>query len=132
MVEGGDLRYKVSMGKGGENNMKGRIYITNAFSLSMVKFDCIIRIKEISVEDVKKLLEDDFVSGVGHEATSQVLSELLEKEIQTNRIKIELEPHDKLIVFQLLERLPEGVVLSSEQIKNIKYKFFLVTIEKNE
>ena len=53
---------------------------------------------------------------------------LLGIEIEANRIPIKLSEGDVLIVFQLLERLPEGKVLSEEELKKLKYKFYKVEI----
>ena len=132
MVEGGNLRYKVSMGKGG-GTMRGRVYISNAFSLGMLKYDDVkLRIKKINVEEVREIISSGFISAIGHASTAQILSEILGKKIEENRIQIQLDKDDILVVFQLLERLPEGKVLSREELEKINYKFYLVELaEKN-
>lgn len=106
-------------------------YIANAFSLAMIsEVPAVIRIDEISLEEAKRLLSaGDFVSAVGHEATADVVSRLTGVDIKFNRINIKLDKGDQLIVFQLLGRLPEGKILSEEEIKSLPYKFFLVTVE---
>lgn len=106
-------------------------YIGNAFSLAMIKnVPAVIKIDEISIEDAKRLLAPgDFVSAVGHESTADILTRLLGLDIKFNRINISLDKGDMLIVFQLLGRLPEGKILTEEEIKALPYKFFLVTVE---
>jgi hypothetical protein len=103
------------------------LYLANAFSLSMIsKDDVVVRIKEIDVEEAKKLIKTKFISAVGHAATASILSELLKTEIPMNRVSIKLEESDSLIVFQLLTRLEEGRVLTAEEIATLPFKFFLV------
>ena len=121
MVRGG-LEYKVSMA--------GKLYLGNAFSLSMLsKNKNLVSVKVITIEDVKKLLENEFTSVVGHESTASILSDLLSKEVKVNRVSVKLNRLDKLIVFQLLQqRLPEGKLLTKDELQKINYKFYLVEI----
>jgi hypothetical protein len=114
--------------------MVGKVYISNAFSLNMLPEHikkCVVHIEEVSLERVKEILNTDLevLSAVGHQSTATVLSELLEREIPANRIPITLTPDDILIVFQLLVRLEEGKVLTKEEIKQLKYKFFVIEIK---
>ena len=114
--------------------MVGNVYISNAFSLNMlpeIVKKCTIHIKEATLEEVKKILNTDLeiISAVGHQSTATVLSELLEREIPANRIPITLTSDDILIVFQLLVRLEEGKVLTKEEIRQLKYKFFVIEIK---
>ena len=105
------------------------LYLTNAFSLSMIpiKDEETIRIKQITLEDVKKLLStSEWRSAIGHESTAHFLTQILEINVPFERVAIKLNRNDKVIVFQLLSRLPEGKVLSPEELKTIHYKFFLV------
>lgn len=106
-------------------------YVANAFSLAMLSAaPAVIRIDEISLDEAKRLVHaGGFISAVGHEATAEVLSKLLEADVKFNRINIKLEKGDQMIVFQLLGRLPEGKILSEEELKALPYKFFLVKVE---
>jgi Domain of unknown function (DUF1874). len=105
------------------------LYIGNAFSLSMVEGDAILKARTVTIGDVKKALENSsFVSAVGHEATAQIMSELIGVSIPYNRAPIKLKAGDTLVVFQLLKRLEEGRVLSSDEIKALPYKFVAVTV----
>lgn len=78
--------------------------------------------KRISVEDTKKLLlKNRFVSAVGHEATARFLSKIIGIEIPPARIEIKMNVGDKAIVFRVLNRLPEGKILSEKEIEEIPY-----------
>ena len=128
------LGYKVGMEKGGKTmGSMGRVYISNAFSLSMIKESpTLVRIEEITTEKVKEILSLPFTSAIGHTSTAEILSEILEKKIEANRIQIQLDKNDVLIVFQLLKRLPEGSVLDKNEIEKLilerSFKFYLLKI----
>jgi hypothetical protein len=88
-----------------------------------------LSIKELKLEEVKKLLSDYFISAIGHDSTAKFLSQLLGIEIPANRIQVNLKEDDLLIVAQLLERLPEGKILTLEEIQKFPIKFFQVKIK---
>ena len=105
------------------------VYVSNAFSLSMLASPATtLRVEEVSVEDVKKLLSSGFKSSVGHASTAQIMSQLLGVEVPCERTAIQLGTGDTLVVFQLLTRLPEGRVLSAEEIKSLPAKWLLVEV----
>ena len=108
--------------------MEGKIFVSNAFSLSMLtSFPANLRVREVSVEDVKRLLrENSFTSAVGHQATADVLTRLLGTQIPFNRVQIQLNEGDVLVVFQLLTRLEEGKVLTEQELSKLQFKFLLV------
>lgn len=91
----------------------------------------------ISLDDAKLLVynaqdptigpDEGILSAVGHQSTSEILSELLETEIPVNRIQFAQEVGQSAIVFKLKGRAPEGVILSREEIESIGYEFGLLT-----
>lgn len=82
--------------------------------------------REKAVEFVKDSLKDGrgIISAVGHKATSDILTTLLETEIPCNRIQFKQEVGQGCIVFSLNKRIEEGRILSREEIEEIGYKFF--------
>ena len=80
------------------------LYLSNAFSLSMIAdvvasdHSVAVKISEISVEEVKALLQQQqpFVSAIGHASTADILSCLLGTTIQPNRISVKIKEGDKL------------------------------------
>jgi len=54
----------------------------------------------LSVAQAQAVLADGLVSATGHQGTAELLSTLLDIEIPTNRISIEMQPGDKALVFQ--------------------------------
>jgi len=88
-----------------------------------------IKVVEASVEDVKNILSSNFISAIGHEATSQVISVQLGIQVPTNRINIKLSAGDVLIVYQLLTRLPEGKILGVDEMRQVPSKWYVVTLQ---
>lgn len=103
--------------------MKNNIILGNAFSVQMLselsEGWIPVTFQEISIDDVKKLLSDGFVSAIGHTDTSTVVSGILGIEVPTNRISIELkELNDIIIIAQIVGgRLPEGVTTIPDGMK---------------
>ena len=114
--------------------MSGQTYVANAFSIQMLETtettkEILLRIKEIDIQTVSEMLKTGpFISAVGHESTSRLMTRLLGVEVPFNRVPIKLRRGDRLIVFQLLTRLEEGKVLSDEELRKIQYKFYEVEI----
>ena len=109
------------------------IYLTNAFSLGMLtESDVVVHVQEINPEQLKQeLTTGTFVSAVGHESTADILSKLLGIHVLINRQAIRLKENDIVYVYQLLQRLPEGIILSREEIMQINFKIYKVKILKN-
>lgn len=101
------------------------VYITNAFSINMLTGSCFIEFKKLELEEVKELIAGtQIISAIGHTSTAEIVSKLLGIEIPAQRIEIKLDK--PMIVFQLNTRLPEGKVLSEEEIKQLPHSWWLV------
>lgn len=112
--------------------MVGMLYVGNAFSLAMLEWDAKVEVRWIGLEDAKKLvaIAENIKSIIGHESTAQVASALLGVELKTNKEAIKLTENDVLLVFQLMQRLPEGKILSTEEVKNLQFRWAVVVVEK--
>lgn len=83
--------------------------------------------KEISINEVREILDEGYVSAIGHPSTAEILSKLLGMNVEVNRINSRQEVGDKAVVFWLLQRQPEGVVIQTiAEIEKIGYKFGLI------
>jgi hypothetical protein len=104
--------------------VRNKVYILNAPILtSYGKFVY----RKISVDKTRQILSSsEFTSAIGHETTAKFLTQLLGIDIPFNRIQIKMRKGDKAIVFKLIDRLPEGKVLSETELKNIKYEIGLL------
>jgi hypothetical protein len=80
--------------------------------------------KEKFVERFKENLQYyEVVSAIGHEATAKYLSKLLNYPVEVNRTTIEFQDDDMALVIKIKTRLPEGKVLSEEELENIEVEF---------
>jgi hypothetical protein len=82
--------------------------------------------RPISIDEARMLLAEGFISAIGHEATANFISQILGINVPVNRIAISMRPGDKALVFQLLQRLPEGRVLSFEELQAVPYRLGLL------
>jgi len=108
-----------------------KVYLLNTLVIP-VNFDtydeAYIKMEKISVDEAKQILiNNPFISAIGHEGTAKLLSQLLGIAIQINRISVFFEPGDIGIHFFLKQRLPEGKVLTEEELKELD--FWLVKSE---
>lgn len=103
--------------------------IVNAFSVTMLPGDSCIKFKEIR-SDVAALFAQALPtqSAVGHEGTAKIFSAILGKDIPANRIPVQILPGEKVLLGSISGRLPEGKVLSYEELKDISIKWYLVSI----
>ena len=101
-----------------------RIYVLNTLIVP-IQFDkyskANILLEKISIEEAKQILQNNFISAIGHEATAKLLSLLLNVNIPVNRASIYFEKGDIGIHFYLKQRLPEGKVLSEEELKTLDF-----------
>lgn len=76
----------------------------------------------LSIEDAREWLRQGYLSAIGHESTARWLSQLLGMEVTPNRITIEMQPGDEALVVKLLQRLPEGVVLGDDALRQVPFE----------
>jgi len=81
----------------------------------------------LTVDEAKARLTDNFISSIGHQSSADFLSTLLEVEIPVNRIEINMQVGDKALVLRLKSRLPEGKILTLEEIGQIPYELGWLT-----
>jgi uncharacterized protein YbcI len=93
------------------------------------KQDTLLLIKNVNDEDARLMLKHHYIiSTIGHEATAKLISKLTGIDIPYNRTEIKLKKGEAVLVFQLLQRLPEGKILNEDEIKQLPHKWFLVGV----
>jgi hypothetical protein len=110
-------------------------YFGNAFSLGMLgisQHSFNLRVTALDLEGVKKLLREkretwgEVVSVLGHADTTAVLNEVLGTSFEVNRVGLQLEAGDVLVVAQYNgPRLPEGAKSLPE---GAAFRFFTVSL----
>lgn len=71
----------------------------------------------------------EVISAIGHEATAQVASAILGREVEYNRIAANMQDGDLAVCVKLRGRAPEGVILTREQIEAIGFDLVLLRAE---
>jgi hypothetical protein len=72
------------------------------------------------LEEAKSILQEGgYESAVGHQTTADILSTLLGLPVEARRVAITLSPGDRVVVFQILVRLPEGAVLTRDEVLSL-------------
>ncbi len=86
-------------------------------------------LRTISLDEAKHLVAvaDGLDSAVGHEATAQILADLLGVAVPVNRQQFSQAAGQSALVFKLNGRAPEGVVLGRGQVEAIGYTLKLLT-----
>lgn len=80
--------------------------------------------QQISLDGARDLVtEAEIVSAIGHAATAEILSDLLEIKVESNRIEFKQNVEDIALIFKLKTRITEGKVLNREEIEEIGYEF---------
>ena len=88
-----------------------------------------VRLRKVEVEEAREILKNSkFVSAIGHAATADMLSEILNAEIPMNRISVRMDIGDRGLHFMLHQRLPEGKILTRSELEGLKYDLILSEI----
>lgn len=111
--------------KGGDS----MLYILNSIIVPVDfqnKQGYVVSLWKIDLETARKIVREmPFTSAVGHEVTARVLTELLGVEIPFNRITVRMKEGDAGLHFVLRTRLPEGKVLSEEELRQLDFDLVL-------
>lgn len=96
---------------------------------SIITLEGTYKLKGISLEGAQEIIKenkDNLLSAIGHQSTAEIMTNLLNTNVQVNRINFAQEVGQKALVFKLNGRAPEGVILSAKEIENIGYTFQLM------
>lgn len=105
----------------------GNTYPIAIFNGPVCTTNGLYRISDLGVEEAKELIvRHGFESAVGHEASAQVLSAILEVEVPMNRIEYFQAVGQKAIALKLNVRPPEGQILSAEEMFKVGFELKLL------
>jgi hypothetical protein len=76
----------------------------------------------IEPAEVRRRIAAGFTSAIGHEASAAFLSAVLGIEVPARRVSVAMEPGDQALVLRLMQRLPEGNVLSETDLAAVPYE----------
>jgi hypothetical protein len=81
----------------------------------------------LTIAQARDLLRNGFISAIGHQASATLLTQILAIDIPVNRITATMQTGDQALILRLLQRLPEGVVLTEQEMMNTPYELALLT-----
>ena len=81
----------------------------------------------LAVDNTRSLIAGSFTSAIGHESSASFMSSLLGVPVAVNRITITMQPGDAALVLRIKSRLPEGKVLTSEEMAEIPFELGWLT-----
>ena len=86
-------------------------------------------VRPVTLDEARRLVAEApaVLSAVGHDATAAVLTEMLGRPVQVNRIQFEQQPGQQALVLKLRGRIPEGQVLDVAGMDAIGYDLWLMT-----
>jgi hypothetical protein len=100
------------------------VYLFNTLTVP-INFDeqneARIILRRITVQEARDVIKDGFISAVGHESTAKILSQILGANVPYERRTVFMRPGDTGIHIFLKSRIPEGKVLTEEEIKNLPF-----------
>jgi hypothetical protein len=85
----------------------------------------------LTLDHARQLIANGYTSAIGHDGAAKALSVLLETEVPVNRVAITMQPGDRALVLRLLNRLPEGVVLDVDAMRDIPWQLGLLSYLDN-
>jgi hypothetical protein len=104
-----------------------KLYYLNS---PVITSEGLFQYRKITITEAKEIAHayvDSYESAIGHEATAQLLSALLEFNVPAVRKAISMRVDEAAIILQLAGRLPEGFVLTDiGQLEAIGYQLGLL------
>ena len=89
--------------------------------------DGLFRLHQISLEEAKAIVSsNEILSGIGHESTAEIITDLLGVQVPMNRINCGQAPGQIALCFKLNSRPKEGAILDKATIEEIGYSFKLL------
>lgn len=76
----------------------------------------------------RAMIQEPFVSAIGHEGSARFLSALLGIEVPVSRERIAMTPGDRALVLRLMSRMEEGAILDESQISAMPHELGLLTM----
>ncbi|SET09579.1 protein of unknown function [Natronincola peptidivorans] len=109
------------------NGAKSKKQPVALFNGTVVTTNGVYRISDITIDEAKELIKEyGYISAIGHEATAEAMSDLLEVSVTMNRIQFYQGIGQKAIVLKLNIRPAEGAILNRPEIESIGYSLKLM------
>lgn len=107
------------------------LYVTTAFSPSMLTNNVVATVVEITQEEFAKIIHTpDIIPAVGHENTANIIAKKfnISKNLY-NRTNITLYPNDIVLVAIPQFRADQSREFTDKEIMNSQFRYFIVNIQ---
>ena len=111
-----------------DSSRPGRVFLLSSPVIDPAEVSLSIGVTELTPAQAHVWLEGGFESAVGHDSTAALLSSILVIPVSTNRIAVRLRPGDRAVALKLEGRLPEGRVLSEEELRTIPFRLIGIKV----
>jgi hypothetical protein len=105
-------------------------YLTTTFSPMMLSERVSGYVREITLAQARDILQDPFVSAVGHEVTAEVLSVLLDRQVEYNRVNLVLKSGDQVVCVIPKFRAEQAREFTKEEVKLAGVRCFQVLVAR--
>jgi hypothetical protein len=112
-----------------EENMAAT-YLATTFSPMMLSERVSGYVREITLAQARDILQDPFTSAVGHEVTAEILSALLDRKIEHNRINLVLKSGDQVVCIIPKFRAEQAREFTREEVEAAGYRCFQVLVAR--
>jgi len=102
------------------------MYLLNTTIFATSEPDLSCRMTKISIDRASELLKSEFCSAIGHQSTAELLSQLLNIEVDMKRLQVGFKPGDLAIAFKTRYRAEEGKIYSFNELEEIEFDLFLM------
>lgn len=86
--------------------------------------------KKVSLDKALEIFKcyPKFTSAIGHQGSADAFNSLGFEGVEVNRIQATMKTGDQAIALKVTGRLPEGSILSLEELQKIGFEFFLIVM----
>jgi hypothetical protein len=82
------------------------------------------KVTEAEVRQILRRFSNNFTSAIGHQATADAFNSLFAVGVEVNRIPATMAEGDEAIALKIMGRLPEGQILTTEELNKIGFEFY--------
>ena len=109
----------------------GHVYLLSSPVIDPAEVLLAITVTELTPVQACAWLEGGFQSAVGHDSTAVLLSSVLGIPVGTNRMAVKLRPGDRAVALKLEGRLPEGRVLSQDELRTVAFRLVGLAVQSD-
>jgi len=108
-----------------------KVVVANAWSITMLDGRNLVKFAPATLIYAQELVRKNEVESIiGHEGTAKVFSQILGIELPARRVFYKMKEGEVMLIGSLSQRLPEGKVLTEEELKKIPIQWWVAELVK--